>query len=204
MVRFTPDRVSQTIAFAAVAFGTIALILTCVGIGTPSWQTTYVPLTSTSYYAAARTNFFYSCTFNTSGALNNCTNRDSTLYAYPGYSSTNAWMTDYNSRMQNAGALCIVGIIFLFLGTIATLIMALDYLPVWVNIVPPALLFLACLFMLAGMAEGSRYLIYNDYSANLYQTGHLLTMFTLFLSAFGAGRINFSRWTRAGRSTEPK
>ena len=113
-------------------------------------------------------------------------------------------MSDYNGRIQNAAALCIVGIVFLFFGTVATLIMALDYLPVWVNILPPTLLFLACLFMLAGMAEGARYLIYNDYSANLYQAGHLLAMLALFLSAFAGGRINFSRWTRAGRSTEPK
>lgn len=204
MVRFTPDNVSQTIAFVAVVFGTIAVVLTCVGIGTPSWQTTYAPLNGTTYFVAARTNFFYSCTYSSNGTLNNCTNRDNTLYGYPGYSSNHAWMSDYNARIQNAAALCIVGIVLLFFGTIATLIMALDYLPVWVNILPPALLFLACLFMLVGMAEGSRYLIYNDYSANLYQTGHLLTMLTLFLSAFAAGRINFSRWTRAGRSTEPK
>lgn len=204
MARFTPDKVSQTIAFIAVAFGAIALVLVCVGIATPNWQTTYVSSSNTSFYVGARTNFFYSCTFWNNGTLINCTNRDNNLYGYPGYSANNAWMSDYNRRIQNAGALCIVGIIFLFFGTIATLVMALDYLPVWINILPPGLLFLACLFMLAGMAEGSRYFLYNDYSANLFQTGHLLTMFALFLSAFAAGRINFSRWTRAGRNTEPK
>jgi hypothetical protein len=47
--------------------------------------------------------------------------------------------------------------------------------------------------MLAGMAEGSRYLLYNDCSANLYQAGHLFTIFSLFLSAFTAGRIHFFR-----------
>jgi hypothetical protein len=103
--------------------------------------------------------------------------------------------------MQNAGALCIVGIIFLFFGTLTTLIMTIVYFQTWITLIPPALLFLASLFMLAGMAEGSRYLFYNDYSANLYQTGHLLTMLTLFLSAFTAGRIHFSRWTEAGKNT---
>jgi hypothetical protein len=78
--------------------------------------------------------------------------------------------------------------------------MAVVYFQTWVTLIPPAFFFLACLFMLAGMAEGARYLLYNDYSANLYQTGHLLTMFSLFLSAFAAGRIHFSRWTEAGKS----
>jgi hypothetical protein len=199
-----PDSLSQKIAFITVAFGVVALVLTCVGIGTPKWYTVYSLVGTGVYYQSSTANFFYTCTFSTNGSTLNCTNRDGSLYAYPGYSTSYPWATDYYQRMQNAGGLCIVGILFLFLGTVATLVMALVYLQTWLNLIPPALLFLACLFMLAGMAEGSRYLIYNDYSANLYQTGHLLTMFTLFLSALAAGRIHFSRWTEAGRNTAPK
>jgi hypothetical protein len=95
--------------------------------------------------------------------------------------------------MQNAAGLCVVAILFLFFGIIATLIMAFIPLSIWTDFLPPSILFLACLFMLAGMAEGSRYLLYNDYSANLYQAGHLFTMLALFLSAFAAGRIHFFR-----------
>ena len=202
MVRLTPDGLSQKIAYAAVLFGFIALVLACVGIATPKWQTSYT-LSNLTYTEAGHANFFYACG-SSSGQVINCVNRNGSLINYPGYSSLNTRMGDYFQRMQNAGALCIVGIIFLFFGTLATLIMALIYFQTWVNLLPPTLLFLACLFMLAGMAEGSRYLLYNDYSSNLYQTAHLLTMLAMLLSALAAGRIHFSRWTEAGRAIGPK
>jgi hypothetical protein len=201
MARLPPDSLSQTIAFITVAFGVAALVLTCVGIATPRWYSAYYTSNNKTYVKTGSANFFYTCSAYTNGTIYNCTKRGSSLYGYPGYSTLNPWMTDYYQRMQNAGALCIVGIIFLFFGTLATLIMGIIYFQAWITLIPPALLFLACLFMLAGMAEGARYLLYNDYSANLYQTGHLLTMFTLFLSAFVAGRIHFSRWTEAGKNT---
>jgi hypothetical protein len=187
-----PDSISQIIASIAVGFGAIALLLVCVGIGTPKWDPSYTSTGNGSYALSSTANFFYTCSF-TNGSYNYCTTRTDNLTNYPGYSPTYPWMTDYNLRMQNAAALSIVGIIFLAFGLIGTLILALFRLEVWINLLPPTLLFLACLFMLAGMAEGSRYLLYNDYSANLYQTGHLLTMLTLFLSAFAAGRIHFFR-----------
>ncbi|CAF1075977.1 unnamed protein product [Rotaria sordida] len=201
MARLPPDSFSQMIASIAVVFGVIALILACVGIGTPRWYSAFVSTGTGTYAKTNSANFFYTCDVSTSGVTNNCTNRDSSLYGYPGYSSSNAWMTDYNQRMQNAGSLCIVGILFLTFGIVATLIMALRYFSAWATSIPPALFFLACLFMLAGMAEGARYLLYNDYSANLYQTAHLLTMFALALTAFAAGRVHFSRRTEAGHNT---
>lgn len=203
MVRLTPDSLSQKIAYVAVFFGISALVLACVGIATPKWYTSYTSFPNLTYTEAGHANFFYACG-SSSGQVINCVNRNGSLTNYPGYSSSYTWMGDYFQRMQNAGALCIVGIIFLFFGTLATLIMALIYFQTWVNLLPPVLLFLACLFMLAGMAEGSRYFLYNDYSSQLYQTAHLLTMFAMLLSALAAGRIHFSRWTEAGRGIGPK
>ena len=203
MVRLTPDSLSQKIAFAAVAFGAIALILACVGLGTPKWNVGYNTANG-NVYEQYNANFFYVCSYNSDGSLNNCVSRSAGLASYPGYSPSVSWVSDYGQRMQNAAALCIVGIVFIFLATVATLVMALIYFPTWANLIPPALFFLACLFMLIGMAEGSRYLPYNGYSANLYQAAHVVTMFALFLSALAAGRIHFSRWTEAGRNTGPK
>ena len=200
MAHLTPDTLSQKIAFLAVAFGVVALVLVCVGIGTPRWHSDYATRTDGTVVKTNSANFFYACVVFPNGTFLNCTNRGSTLFGYSTYSAADPCKGDYYQRIQNAGALCIVGIIFLFLGTLTTLIMAIIYFQTWVTLIPPGLFFLACLFMLAGMAEGSRYLLYNDYSANLYQTGHLLTMFTLCLSAFAAGRINFSRWTEAGKN----
>jgi hypothetical protein len=72
-----------------------------------------------------------------------------------------------------------------------TLVMIFVNRPSWILYLPPTILFIACLFMLAGMAEGARVLYYNDYSVNLYQTSHLLTMLSLFLSSIAAGHIHF-------------
>ena len=124
-----PDSSSQKVCYIAVAFGIAALVLTCVGIATPSWHAEYYSTGDGNYVKMSTANFFYACVFYASGTLQNCTNRDSSLYGYSGYDSSNVdpWMTDYNRRMQTAGALCIVGIILLFLGTLATLLMAIMY-----------------------------------------------------------------------------
>jgi len=186
------DSLSKIIAFIAVAFGVLALILVCVGVSTPKWESTYTDTGNGTYALSGTANFFYTCSF-TNGTFNNCSSRTVNLTGYPGYSSSYPWAIDYNLRMQNAAGLCIVGILFLAFGIIATLIMALIPLSIWTNFLPPSVLFIACLFMLAGMAEGSRYLLFNGYSANLYQAGHLFTMLALFLSAFASGRIHFFR-----------
>ena len=53
--------------------------------------------------------------------------------------------------------------------------------------------------MLAGMAEGSRYLLYNGYSANLYQSGHLFTILALFFSTLAAWSYTFFSYKRRRR-----
>ena len=186
------DGFTQKVIFIAVAVGAIALLLVCVGIGTPNWESSYISIGSGAYAQLGTANFFYTCSF-TNGTYNNCTSRTTNLTNYPRYTSTAPWMTDYNLRMQNAAGLCIVGIVFLFFGIVITLLMAFISFSLWLNLLSPILIFCACLFMLAGMAEGVRYLLFNDYAANLYQAGHLLTMLTLLISAFAAGRIHLVR-----------
>ena len=186
------DSLNRKITFIAVGIGVVALILVCVGIGTPKWESTYTVTGNGSYALASTANFFYACLY-TNGTFNNCTTRSSNLTNYPGYSSALPWEVDYNLRMQNAGGLCIVGILFLAFAIIMTVVMALVPLATLLNLISPILFFLACLFMLAGMAEGSRYLLYNDYSANLYQAGHLFTILAFGISTLAAGRIHFFR-----------
>jgi hypothetical protein len=167
------------------------VLLACIGIGTPNWQTTYT-LSSNQLQISSTNNFFYACVFTTNNNVT-CYNRNASLTGYinNGFSSlfyTFAAGNDTNTRLQNAGGLSIVGIGFLAFGVIAALIMAFAAVSAVLNLIPTVLLFLACLFMLAGLAEGSRALIYNDYAANLYQTAHLLTMLSFGLSALVAGR----------------
>ncbi|CAF1248840.1 unnamed protein product [Adineta steineri] len=185
------DKTSKILAFIAVAFGFVALILCCVGVGTMNWYND-----GNANYITTRLNFFTYCTYDgTTGNQIGCVSRTSNDHGacdarYTTTDVVNSY-SDCNNRMRNAAALTIVGIIFLAFGIVLTLVMAFGILSEWfLNFIPGALLFLASLFMLAGLAEGARYITYNGYSASLYETGHLLTILSLFLSAVAGGRIS--------------
>ncbi|UJR32143.1 hypothetical protein I4U23_019610 [Adineta vaga] len=202
--RSKPDSQSQIISFISVILGVIALVLTCVGVATPSWYVRYTLDSNYGvFYKSSSANFFYSCTYFIDGSFGRCVKRNDSSYAYPSFAQI-AWTDGYSQRMQNAGALCIVGIIFLTVGTITTFVMTVIYLPLWINFLPPVVLFLACLFMVAGMAEGSNFFIYNGYSVILYQSGHVITIFALLTSALAAGRNHFARSTEAHINTVPQ
>lgn len=181
-----------TIAFiiTSTIFGAIALLLACVGIGTPNWQSTRVTLNGQTNLLSTA-NFFYACRFTANGTLRSCdqrsSNRDINQY-YPIDALGN--QTEWNQHLDAAAGLCIVGIIFIFLGTLTTVLMICAGIAGWIYFIGPICLFLATLFMLAGMAEGAYVLYYNDYSANLYQTAHLLTIFSFLISSIAAGRIS--------------
>ncbi|UJR32756.1 hypothetical protein I4U23_020215 [Adineta vaga] len=148
----------------SVIFGAIALVLSCVGIGTPHWQTTQVTINGQTRSFGRNINQYYPI-----DAAGN--------------------QTEWNKHLDSAAGLCIVGIIFILFGTITTLLMIPSDWAVWIYLVGPICYFLACLFMLGGMSEGAYVLYYNDYAANLYQTGHLLTIFSFVMSCLAAGHL---------------
>jgi hypothetical protein len=174
----------------SVIFGGIGLLLACVGIGTPNWQSAQVTIDGQTY-TISTANFFYACRFYSNGSLISCgyrsSNRNINQY-YPIDAPLN--QTQWNQYLDAAAGLCIVGIIFIFIGTLTTLIMIITDWVGWIYLIGPISLFLACLFMLAGMAQGAYVLYYNDYAANLYQTAHLLTIFSFLMSCIAAGRIH--------------
>ncbi|UJR32529.1 hypothetical protein I4U23_019991 [Adineta vaga] len=188
-----PHNISRIIAFISIAFSAIALLLACVGIGTPNWQSTY-QYSSGSAQRSSTNNFFYACSFFTNGSLNQCLNRDGNLFYYDSpFSGLYTSANDTSVRLQNAAGLSVIGIIFIAFGIVATLIMAVVSLSAWMNLIAPILLFLACLFMLAGLAEGARIIVFNDYSADLYITAHLLTIFSFGICTLAAGRFHFEQ-----------
>ena len=193
MARVALDKWSQILAFVAVAVGFIASLLACIGIGTPKWY-----ISGTATYVTTSANFFSLCSYDpTSGNLISCISRSGSSHPLcSAYYSTTTVVTsqsDCNNRMMNASGLGIVGILLLFFGIVATVIMAFgSFTKAFLNFIPGILLFFACLFMLAAMAEGARYISYNGYSANLYQAGHLFTILALFLSVVAGGRIGSS------------
>lgn len=182
------DGLSLTFIITSVIFGVIALILACVGIGTPSWQSAKVTLNGQTNVISTA-NFFYACSLYSNGTLQSCNyrsaNRNINQY-YPIDARGN--QTEWNQHLDNAAALSIVGIAFIFFGTLTTFLMIFAGWAGWIYLIGPICLFLATLFMLAGMAEGAYVLYYNDYSANLYQTAHLLTIFSFLISSIAGGR----------------
>ncbi|CAF1415530.1 unnamed protein product [Adineta ricciae] len=193
MARTAADNISKIMGIVAVVFGFVALVLTCVGVGTIQWY-----ISGNANYITSATNFFSYCTYDgTTGNQISCSQR--TAYAHPfcdaSYTASTVAISnsDCHYRMRNAAALTLVGIILLAFGMVLTLVMALGLLSEWfLNLIPGILLFLASLFMLAGLAEGARYIAYNSYSASLYEAGHLFTILSLFLSSFAGGRIAFA------------
>lgn len=180
---------SITFIALSVIFGGIALVLACVGIGTPNWQSTKVTIDGQTQ-TISTANFFYACRSYSNGTLISCdhrsSNRDINQY-YPINAVGN--QTEWNRHLDAAAGLCIVGIIFIFFGTLTALLMLLTEWVGWIYIIGPTCLFLASLFMLAGMSEGAYVLYYNDYAANLYQTAHLLTIFSFLMSCIASGRL---------------
>lgn len=72
------DSFSQKIAFIAVFTGALALLLICVGIGTPKWESSYTSTGGGLYALSSTANIFYTCSF-TNGTYNNCTTRSTNL-----------------------------------------------------------------------------------------------------------------------------
>jgi len=166
-------------AYIAVVLSLIAIILACIGIGTPSWQIVYSnPPNNTS--PSITTSFYYMCyAFNSS-----CISLPS---------------TESFIHSRQAAGLAIVGILFLMFGTVATYSIAIrsfddssnikDYRHRDLQIVlGPLCLFIGTITMLAALSEGTRTIIYNGYSANLYQTAYIISIFALLGSAYASGR----------------
>ena len=163
----------------------------------------YVEFLNSDIRTLTSLNFFYSCNYYPDNTLDKCIQRQESMFYYPNFAQIE-WINAYQAVTEHAGALCIVGIVFLSLGILFTLIMTVLYCPSSFYCLPPGAYFLACLFMAVGLAEGSYVLIYNGYSAILFQTGQVTTMLAFCLSTFAAGRNHFASSTDAGINTIPK
>jgi hypothetical protein len=165
------DALSRVLVFTAGLFTIAALTLSIVGTATYSWYYNQDSNGNTLSY-----NFFTQCT-------GNLLNTSSTCSDMPR-------QTVLGLGTQHAGALLVVALCLLGLGMLITLAMNFIQLTGILSFIPPIILFLAALFMVAALAEGSRVTTYNSYSANLLETGHLLTIFSMGLVAFASGRLH--------------
>ncbi|CAF0907668.1 unnamed protein product [Rotaria sordida] len=171
-------------AYIAVSLGLIAFILACIGIGTPSWQITYRDAPNNTS-PSTTTNFYYVCYTSNSSCTSNTYTADSYIH------------------LRQASGLAIVGILFLFAGTFGTLLVGLRSSDVTLSVkgsrrhdlhifLGPLCLFIGTITMLAALSEGSQTIMYNGYSANLYQAAHVFAIFALVGSAHASGRRTLS------------
>ena len=165
------DSLSRILVFMASLFSIIALVLSIVGTATHSWYYNQDSNGNTLSY-----NFFTQCTGNLLNDSSNCIDMQRN--------------TVIGLGTQHAAGLLVVALCLLGLGTLITLSMNFIQITGLLAFIAPIVLFLAALFMLAALAEGSRVTTYNSYSANLVETGHLLTIFSMGLVAFASGQLH--------------
>ncbi|CAF2812877.1 unnamed protein product [Rotaria sp. Silwood2] len=168
----TIDPLSRIFVFTSGLFSIVALILSIVGTATYSWYFNQDSTGKTVYY-----NFFTQCTGSLLNASSTCFDMQRN--------------TILGLGTQNAAGLLVVALCLLGLGMLIILSMNFIQLTGSLAFIAPIILFLAALFMVAALATGSRVTTYNSYSANLVETGHLLTIFSMGLIAFASGRLHF-------------
>lgn len=185
------ERINFLLIIISAATSAIAFLSTAVGIGTAYWQTTEGQTNDGISYMNSTANFFYACKVNADRVVISCDQRSQnmTIEHYYSIQGASGNPTDWNRHLNAAGGLSIIGIILVFSGTICTILMFGSPSLPWIVVVAPTMLFSACLFMIAGLAEGSQVLQYNGSSANLYQMGHLLAIFSFLCSSFVGGRL---------------
>lgn len=184
----------KKLCIIAIIFASISLVLLCVGIGTSSWHIGYNTAGTTIQWY---TNYFYTCYAVNGSCWSNQYLVSSIVdyYAQP-ITESKGVSTDYYTRLRNAAALGTIGLIFVFFGLIAIIFLLIPSRRLKafngrLNLIAAFLLAIGALFQRAALSEGQHQLTLNGYSANLYDTGHALTIFTVAICAFVAGRIYF-------------
>ena len=165
------DSFSRILIIFASFFSVAALALAIVGISTQYWSYTQFSNGTIENY-----NLFTRCIASVNNASSICTDIPRT--------------TSLGVSTLHAAAFLIVAICLLGCAMLVLTLMICIQLPGLLVFIPPILLFLAALFMVATFAETSKVTVYNSYSAILVQTSHVATIFSLGISALAAGRLH--------------
>ena len=196
------DRHIRASVIGAVVLASIGLLLLCVGVGTPAWHIDYLDATGAAVNVSWYTNFFYTC-YNPNGTCYSNQNLASSYNGTPQpitYTAQSSVLTpifgstDYYVRLRNAAGLSIVGLLFVAIGIVVTILLIIPSLRFVqfdgrLNLIGAFIFAVAALFERAALSEGQRQMNFNGYSANLYQTGHALTIAAVPITAFIAGRL---------------
>lgn len=165
------DIFSRILIIFASFFSIAALTLSIVGISTQYWL-----YSEGANGITVNSNLFTTCIGNINNGSSICTDIVRT--------------TDFGVSTRHAAAFLIVAICLLGCAMLILTLMICIQLTSLIAFIPPILLFLAALFMVATFAETSKVTAYNGYSAILVQTSHVATIFSLGMSAVAAGRLH--------------
>ena len=165
------DVFSRILIIFASFFSVAALTLAIVGLSTQYWSYTQFPNGTIVNY-----NLFTQCVGRVNNSSSTCADIPRT--------------TDFGVGTLHAAAFLIVAICLLGCAMLILISMICIQLTGLLVFIPPILLFLAALFMVATFAETSRVTTYNNYSAILVQSSHVATIFSLGISALAAGRLH--------------
>ena len=168
----TMDPLSRSMIFTSALVSIVALTLTIVGTATYSW---YYNQDSNGIILSY--NLFTLCTGSILNGSSNCIDMPRGTLLGLG--------------TQQAAGLLIVGICLLGISMLIVLGMNVILLTGTLALIAPTVHFLAALFIMAGLAQGSRVTIYNSYSSYLVETGYLLTILSMGLIGFASGRLHF-------------
>lgn len=169
------DVFSRILIVFASFFSIAALALSIVGIATPYWYYSLAANGNTFNY-----NLFTQCNSSISSGASVCTDI--------------ARQTSFGVATLYAAAFLVVAICLLGCAVLVLLLMNCVQITGLLVFIPPILLFVSALFMVATFAEGSRVALYNGYSAILVQTSHVLTIFSMGITALAGGRLHLRHY----------
>lgn len=223
MVSRNGDSISFRLGITGGIIALIALILTCIGVGLPSW---YIASNANHTLTLAQCGLFSSCyianasqttassTFtcvayssyvcstssfrqtvlNVTGSISGCINPNSDAAIY---SSIDApiYQTSIEDfyRLRAAAVLAIISILFIFFAMIFAFLSGVIILNVYLVFIAPILTVLALIFGICGLAVAGSVFSYNGAGFALFTVGILLECIVICLLSIIAGRLNGMR-----------
>jgi hypothetical protein len=220
MVSRNRDKISFALCLTSGIIGALSLLLTCIGVGIPSW---YIGTNANRSIIIAEANLFYSCfapnfTQNQSVSSLTCTSYSSFSCSTSSYQSSVLNTTVYLSgctnptngsssfstytgpiyqifiddfnNLRSGAALSILSILFILFSTIFAFIAAFILMNIYLIFIGPILAFISVIFGISCLAVASSVLYYTGPGFILFLVGILLEFLVTTLLSIVAGRSN--------------
>jgi hypothetical protein len=220
MVSRNGDATSFALGIIGSLIAFIALLLSCVGVGLPTW---YVGTTANGSVTLTQANLFSACyvsngtqattsskltcvpyssfscstssylssRFNVTTYISGCTNPNNDSAIYYDASAPIYQITiDSFYRLRAAAALSLTSIVFILFSLIFGFLTGVILLNVYLAFIAPALATMAVIFGICGLVLAGSSFNYTGAGFALFTVGILLETIVILLFAIIAGRLN--------------